>query len=68
MCFPEEVPDYDLPKDLEDDTDEVTLPDTYMDEMDMVDIGHILDAAPHEPHFAFDMFRVSAIDFEDVTL
>ena len=23
---------------------------------------------PHKPHFAFDMFRVSAIDFEDVTL
>ena len=34
----------------------------------MIGIGRILDAAPHEPHYAFDMFRVSAIDFEDVTL
>ena len=31
MCFPEEVPDYDLPMDLGDDIDGVTLPDTYMD-------------------------------------
>ena len=54
--------------DLGDDTDGVTLPNTYIDEMDMIDIGRILDAAPHEPHSAFDMFGVSAIDFEDVTL
>ena len=27
MCFPEEVPNYDLPMDLGDDTDGVTLPD-----------------------------------------
>ena len=68
MCFPEEVLDYDLPMDLRDDTDEVTLPDTYIDEMDMIGIGRILDVAPHEPHYAFDVFRVSTIDFEDVTL
>ena len=68
MCFPEEVLDYDLPMDLGDDTDEVTLPDTYMDDMDMIGIGRILDAAPREPHYAFDMFGVFAIDFEDVTL
>ena len=68
MCFLEEVPDYDLPMDLGDDTDGVTLPDTYIDEMDMIDIGRILDVAPHEPHYAFDMFGVSAIDFEGVTL
>ena len=68
MCFPDEVPDYDLPMDLGDDTDRVTLPNTNIDEMDMIGIGHILDAAPHEPHSAFDMFGVSAIDFEDVTL
>ena len=46
----------------------MTLPDTYKDEMDMIGIGRILDAAPHELNSAFDMFGVSAIDFEDVTL
>ena len=49
MCFPEKVLDYDLSMDLGDDTDEVTLSDTYIDEMDMIDIGRILDAAPHKP-------------------
>ena len=68
MCFPEEVLDYDLSMDLRDDTDGVTFPDTYIDEMDMIGIGRILDATPHEPHYAFDMFGVSAIDVEDVTL
>ena len=32
--------------DLGDDTDRVTLPDTYIDKMDMIDIGHILDETP----------------------
>ena len=68
MCFPKEVPDYDLLMDLGDDTDGVTLPDTYIDEMDMIVIGYILDATPREPHSTFDMFGVSAIDFKDVTL
>ena len=68
MCFPEEVLDYDLSMDLGDDTDGVTLLDTYIDEMDMIGIGHTIDAAPHVPHYAFDMFGVSAINFEDVTL
>ena len=68
MCFPEEVLDYDLSMDFGDDTDRVTLPDTYKDEMDMIGIGRIHDAAPHEPHYAFDMFGVYIIDFEDVTL
>ena len=36
--------------------------------MDLIDIGRILDVAPHKPHFSFDMFGVSTIDFEDVTL
>ena len=54
--------------DLGDDIDGVTLADTYIDEMDMIGIGRILDAIPHEPHYAFNMFGVSAIDFEDVTL
>ena len=68
MCFLEEFPNYDIPMDLGDDIDGVTLPDTYIDEMDMIGIVRILDAAPHEPYYAFDMFGVSAIDFEDVTL
>ena len=68
LCFPEEVPDYDLPMDLGDDIDRVTIPDTYINEMDMIGIGRILNATPHEPYYAFDMFGVSNIDFEDVTL
>ena len=68
VCFLEEVPDYDLPMDLGDDTDGVTLPDTYMAEMDMIDTGHILDTAPHRPHSAFDILGVSMIDSNDVTL
>ena len=68
VCFPEEVPDYDLPMDLGDDTDGVTLPDTYMDEMDMIGTGRILDTAPHGPHYAFDMFGVSMINIDDVIL
>ncbi|RVW88228.1 Retrovirus-related Pol polyprotein from transposon 297 [Vitis vinifera] len=39
MCFPEEIPDYDLPMDLGDGFDGVILPDTYMDEMDMIGTG-----------------------------
>ena len=46
VCFPEEVSDFDLPMDLGDDTDGVTLHDTYMDEMDMIGTGRILDTAP----------------------
>ena len=68
MCFPEEVPDYDLPMDLGDDIDGVTLPDNYINEMDMISISRIFDETPSEPHSAFDMFGVSTIDFEDVTL
>ena len=68
MCFPKEVPDYDLPMDLGDDTDEVALPDTYMDKMDMFDTSCILDIAPCGPHSAFDILGVSMIDSNDVTL
>ena len=68
MCFPEEIPDYDLPMDLGDETDGVTLPDTYMDEMDMIGTGRFLDTAPRGPHSAFDMFGVSMIDSNAVTL
>ena len=68
VCFPEEVPDYDLPMDLGDDTDEVTLPDTYMDEMDMIGTGRILNTALRGPHSVFDMFGVSMINTDDVIL
>ena len=68
MCFPEKIPDYDLPMDLGDGSDGVILHDTYMDEMDMIGTGNILDTALCGPHFSFDMFGVSMIDYEDVTL
>ena len=68
MCFPEEIPDYDLPMDLGDGLDGVIFSDTYMDEMDMIDAGRILDTAPHGPHSAFDMFGVSMVDYDAVTL
>ena len=68
MCFPEEITDYDLPMDLGDETDGVTLPDTYMDEMDMIGTGRFLDTAPRGPHSSLDMFGVSMIDSDAVTL
>ena len=68
MCFPEEGPDYELPMDLGDDIDGVTLPDTYMDEMDMIGTGCILDTASRGPHSDFDMFGVSMINTDNVTL
>ena len=68
VCFPEEVPDYDLPMDLGDGPDGVILSDTYMDAMDMIGTGRILDIAPRGPHSAFDMFGVSMINTDDVTL
>ena len=68
MCFPEEIPDYDLPMDLGDGPDGVILPNTYMDAMDMISTSRILDAAPHGPHSAFDMFGDSMIDSDLVTL
>ncbi|RVW23215.1 hypothetical protein CK203_100422 [Vitis vinifera] len=49
MCFPKEIPDYDLPMDLGDGSDGVILPDTHMDEMDMIGTGRILDTTPHGP-------------------
>ena len=68
VCFLEEVPNYDLPMDLGDDNDGVTLPDTYLDEMDMIDTGCILDTAPRGPHYAFNILGVSMINSNDVTL
>ena len=68
MCFPEKVPDYDLPMDLGDGPDGVILSDTYMDAMDMISTGRILDTALRGPYFAFDMFGVSMINTDNVTL
>ena len=68
MCFLEEVPDYDQPMDLGDGLDGVILSDTYMDAMDMIGTGRILDTASLGPHFAFDMFGVSMINTDDVIL
>ena len=68
MCFPEEVPDYDLPMDLGDGSDGMTLPNTYLDEMDMIGTGRILDTTPCKLHSSFDMFGVPMIDSDDVTL
>ena len=65
MCFPEDVPDYDLPMGLADDTDGVTLPDTYMDEMDMISTGSILDVGPPRPRSIFDMFGISMLEIDD---
>ena len=36
--------------------------------MDMIGAGRILDTAPRGPHSAFDMFGVSMIDYDAVTL
>ena len=68
MCFPEEILDYDLPIDLGDGPDGVIFLDTYMVAMDMINIGRILNAAPRGPYYAFDMFGVSMIDYDAVTL
>ena len=68
MCFPEEVPDYDLPMDLGDGPNGVIFSDTYMDAMDMIGTGRILDTALRGPHYAFDMFGVSMINTNNVTL
>ena len=68
MCFPKEVLDYDLPMDLGDGPNGVILSDTYMDEMDMIGTGRNLDTVPRGPRSAFDMFGVSMIDYDTVTL
>ena len=39
----------------------MTLDDAYTNEMDMIGIGPILDAVPHGPHYAFDLFGVSML-------
>ena len=68
VCFLEAVSNYDILMDTVIDADGVTLPDACTDEMDMIGVGHILDAVPHGPHSDFDLFRVSVIDANDVNL
>ena len=65
MCFLEDVLNYDLPMDLGDDNDGMTLLDTYMDEMDMIDPSRILDAAPPVLFYVFHMFRISMLEIDD---
>ena len=68
MCFLEEFTDYDMLMDPRDGTDNVTPHDAYDDEMDMVGIGRVIDAALHGPHSSFDLFEVSVLKTDGVTL
>ena len=68
MCFLEEFTNYDLLIIPGDGNNNVTPHDTYDDEMNMVGIGRILDAAPYGPHSDFDLFRVSILETDKVTL
>ena len=43
----------------------MTTHDAYIDEMDMIGIGHILDKDPHRPRSAFDMFGVFMVEIDD---
>ena len=47
------------------DTDDVTLYDACTDEMDMIGTGRILDAVPHGPHSALDMFGAFILEIDD---
>ena len=64
MCFLDEDFDYGLFMDSGSGLDGVTLDDVYIDEMDMIGIGRILDTTPHRPHSAFDMFSVSMLEID----
>ena len=68
VYFPEAISDYDILMDTVIDANGVTLPDACIDEMDMIGVGRILDAAPHGSHSDFNLFRVSMIETDDVTL
>ena len=65
MCFPEEFIDCDMLMDPTKGTDDVTPHDSYVDEMGMIGISHILDIAPHGPRSAFDMFGVFMLEIDD---
>ena len=64
ICFPDEVFDYRLLVDFGGGIDGVTLDDAYIDEIDMIGIGRILDTASHGSHSAFDPFRVSMLEMD----
>ena len=64
ICFPDEDFDCGLFVDSRGGPNEVTLDDAYIDEMDMIGIGHILDTTPHRPHSTFDMFSVSMLEID----
>ena len=64
MCFPDEDFDYGLLVDSGGGPDRVTLDDAYIDEMDMIGIGRILDATLHMPYSAFDLFSVSMLEMD----
>ena len=68
ICFLENFFDSDLLMDLRDGINNVTLYNACDDEIDMVGIGRILDIAPHRPHSAFNLFRVSIFETNGATL
>ena len=45
--------------------DVVTLYDACIDAMDMIGTGRILDVSPPGPRFAFDVFGISMLEFDD---
>ena len=45
-------------------TDGVTFDDAYTNEIDTIGICHILDATPHKPHSAFDVFGFSMLELD----
>ena len=47
------------------ETDGATPHDAYVDEMDMIGTGRILDVAPHMPRSTFDMFEVFMLEMDD---
>ena len=50
--------------DLGDGLDGVIMPDTYMDAMDMISTGRILDASLPRPRSTFDVFGISMLEFD----
>ena len=65
VCFPEAVYDYDILMDIVIDVDGMTLLDACTDEMDMIGVGRILDAALHGLRSALDMFRAFMLEIDD---
>ncbi|RVW37130.1 hypothetical protein CK203_084533 [Vitis vinifera] len=68
ICFPDEVFDYRLLVDFGGGIDGVTLDDAYIDEIDMIGIGRILDTASHGSHSAFDPLEFLCLRWMEMTL